>query len=95
MQGVEDPARDVRWNAAVSLARLGSDAGYDLLLQMADRKTLESYELPEDKIEEIMTSAIKTLNLLEKKETMEIFQSLGSEDKSLKVRQAALEILKS
>lgn len=92
---LKDEARDVRWNAALALARLGSDAGYDVLLKMIDRHSLENYEqMPEEKIEEVMVSAAKGLSLTRRPEALPILAKISNSDKSLKVRQAAMEALK-
>ena len=91
---LEDSARDVRWNAALSLARLGSDAGYGELLKMLDRESLATYHrLSDAKIEEIMVNAVKGIALLEKAEAMPELARISANDKSLKVRQAAMDAL--
>lgn len=90
---LSDAARDVRWNAALSLAKLGSAAGYSDLLRMIDREILTKEQLPEEKIEEIMTNAVKGLALLSKPESLPLLAKLSNTDKSLKVRQAAMEAL--
>lgn len=91
-----DPVQDVRWNAALSLARLGSDSGYGELLQMTDRKSLNAIEtMNEAKAEEIMTAAVKGLGLLAKPESARVLTDLSESDPSLKVRQAAHEALKA
>lgn len=91
---LDDPARDVQWNAALSLARLKSDAGYAVLVKMVDRETLVSYHhLQEDKVEEIMINAIRGLALIGRPESLPVLAELSNKDKSLKVRQAAIEAL--
>lgn len=92
---LSDPARDVRWNAALGLARLGSDAGYAELLKMLDRQILSAETVPEEKIEEIMVNALKGIALLGRSEASPLLNQLAEEDPSLRVRQAALEALKS
>jgi HEAT repeat protein len=91
---VTDSSRDVRWNAALSLARLGSEAGYPVLMKMLDREALASVEkLPDEKIEEIMVNAVKGLAILKKPESFPFIAQIANTDKSLKVRQAAMEAL--
>ncbi len=91
---LNDEARDVRWNAALSLARLGSDAGYEELLKMADRRVLSTYPgMTEAKTEEIMVSAVKGLALLNRSDSSALLLDLSQHDKSLKVRQAAIQVL--
>ena len=91
---LDDESRDVRWNAALSLARLGSDAGYPVLIKMLDRETLKSHEsLSDSKIEEIMVNAAKGMALLGRSDSFSLLERLAKGDTSLKVRQAAIEAL--
>ncbi len=91
---LDDTARDVQWNTALSLAKLGSDKGYPIILKMLDRNALvQEYGLPEDKIEEIMINAAKGAALLRKPESLTLLAKISNQDPSLKVRQAAIEAL--
>ena len=91
---LEDASPDLRWNAALSLARLGDDSGRDVLLKMAERKFLASeYQLNEEQIEKVMVNAVKGLALVGGASSREVLESLSRRDKSLKVRQAALEAI--
>lgn len=89
---LDDEAREVRWNTALSLARLGSDAGRAEILKMLDRRWLRGEGLAADRIEEIMINAVKGFALL-KSEDRQVVEDLSRHDESLKVRQAALEVL--
>jgi len=92
---LDDPERDVRWNSALSLARLGDNAGYSELLTMLDRETLEADGgFTAAKIEEVMIGAIKGIVLLGRNDALPYLEDLSREEKSLKVRQAALEAMK-
>lgn len=87
-------SQDVRWNTALSLARLKSDEGLPVLMKMLDRKTLSAYNgLADQKIEEVMINAIKGLALLQPESAWPILKELSKNDDSLKVRQAAIEAL--
>lgn len=92
---LEDPSKDIRWNAALSLARLGSAAGRAVLISMLDRESLSSgaLDLSEAEIEKIMINAAKGLALIPDSESIKILRSVAREDKSLKVRQAAIDAL--
>lgn len=93
---LHDQTQDVRWNAAMSLARLGSDAGYGELLKMTDRASLNAVAaVGQAREEEIMVTAVKGLALIAKPESLGVLQSLSKNDESLKVRQAAIEALKA
>ena len=86
--------RDVRWNAALSLARLGDDSGYLELTKMLDRQSLVSYhQMLEAKVEEVMINAIKGVALLKRPDALPLLAELSNNDRSLKVRQAAIEAL--
>ena len=89
-----DPVADVRWNSALALARLGNDSGKDTLLQMVDRDALNlQKDMNEDAIESVMINAIKGLTLIAKPDSIKILQSLSKNDKSMKVRQMAIQSL--
>ena len=93
---LHDQTQDVRWNAALSLARLGSDTGYGELLNMTDRSSLNAVAaVDEARAEEIIVTAVKGLAMLAKPESRSILESLAKNDVSLKVRQAALDALKT
>ena len=91
---LKDPSRDVRWNTAVALARLGSADGVETLMKMMDRKSMSELEgLSEAKTEEIMVNAVKAAALLQQSEIVPILENLSKNDPSLKVRQAAIAAL--
>jgi HEAT repeat protein len=88
---LDDPVSDVKWNAALGLARLGDGSGYPVLLKMLDRNDLAAaHGLSEDQIEKVMTNATKGLALIQKPESIKILETVARQDKNLKVRQAAM-----
>ena len=92
---LEDPVADVSWNAALSLARLGDDSGWDVLVKMLDRSLLAShYQMSKSQIEKTMVNAIKGLAKLKRADSRILLDTLARTDESLKVRQAALEVIK-
>ena len=93
-RSLEDPVVDVKWNATLSLARLGDSSGKETLLEMLDRNRLRTIrEMNEAEIEQVMTNAAKGLGLIQDAETRPILENLAKTDPSLKVRQAALTAL--
>ena len=93
-RSLEDPVVDVRWNSALSLARLSDASGEEILHQMLDRNTLRSvHQLNESEIEQVMVNAVKALNLIFDEKAKEILESISRTDPSLKVREAALSTL--
>ena len=91
---LSDPVQDVRWNAALALARLGDDAGLAVLTEMLERDRLSlRYHMEETQIEAVMTNAAKGLALIRRPEAFKILETVSRNDRSLKVRQAALNAL--
>jgi len=98
---LHDSAADVRWNAAVALARHGSHEGVSVLGQMLDRAYLEQtvkrdvrQDEDEDPIADVMISGLRAAASLKDETLKPSIASLSQQDRSMKVRQAAMEALK-
>jgi HEAT repeat protein len=92
---LHDGTPDVRWNAALQMARRGLNPGVDLLEEMMDRPFLERLDMTEDQRVTLMSYAIKASSALQADTLRALIQSLREGDESLKVRQAAIEALNS
>lgn len=93
---LDDKATDVQWNAALALARLGDNAGLPLLLQMLERESLRvAHTMNDEEIENVMINAIKGVALVGDEKSMSLLKNISRTDKSLKVRQAAIDALKA
>ena len=98
---LQDPAPDVRWNAAVALARHGSREGVPVLRQMLDRAYVEQtvkrdvrQDEDQDPIADVMISGLRAVAALKDASLKPSVEALSQQDRSMKVRQAALEALK-
>ena len=98
---LQDSIADVRWNAAVALARKGNHDGVPVLRQMLDRAYVEQtvkreVRLDEDRdpIADVMISGLRAAATLKDDTLKPSVVALSETDKSMKVRQAALEALK-
>ena len=98
---LEDAAPDVRWNAAVALARHGSHEGVPVLRQMLDRAYVEQVvtrdvrqDDDQDPIADVMISGLRAAATLKDESLKPSVTTLSRQDRSSKVRQAALEALK-
>src|SRR5580765_7582200 len=98
---LEDTEPDVRWNAAVALARKGSHEGVPVLRQMLDRQYVEQAVTREvrqdedrDPIAEVMISGLRAAATLKDEALKASVTTLSQRDRSMKVRQAAIEALK-
>ena len=98
---LEDAAPDVRWNAAVALARHGSHEGVPVLRQMLDRGYVEQtvkrdvrQDEDQDPIADVMISGLRAAATLKDETLKAPVTMLSQQDRSMKVRQAAIEALK-
>ncbi len=99
---LRDSEPDVRWNAAIALARHDSRAGVAVLQQMLDRayveQTVKRESRPDtdsDPIADVMISGLRAAAALKDASLRPSVEVLSREDRSMKVRQAALEALKT
>lgn len=98
---LQDPAADVRWNAAVALARHGNHEGVNVVKQMLDRQYLEQtvkrearQDADEDPIADVMISGLRAAAFLKDDGLKPSVTTLSQHDSSMKVREAALEALR-
>lgn len=99
---VQDSVPDVRWNAAVALARHGNGEGVGVIRQMLDRPYVEQavtrdvrQDGDQDPIADVMISGLRAAAVLKDEGLRAPITSLSRQDQSMKVRQAALEALKA
>ena len=99
---LKDDAADVRWNAAVALARHDSAEGVPVLKEMLDRAFVEQtvkrdvrqYE-DQDPVADVIISGLRAAAALNDPTLKASVEGLSQQDRSLRVRQAALEALKT
>jgi HEAT repeat protein len=99
---LRDEAPDVRWNAAVALARHGDHDALPVIHQMLDRQYVEQAvkrsvrpDEDQDPIADVMISGLRAAAALRDPTLRGSIEELSHQDRSLKVRQAALEVLKA
>jgi HEAT repeat protein len=99
---LQDVAPDVRWNAAVALARHGSSEGAGVIRQMLDRRYVEGavkrdvrQDDDQDPIADVIVSGVRAAASLKDESMRASITALSQQDRSMRVRQAALEALKS
>ena len=98
---LQDSAPDVRWNAAIALARKGHHDGVPVLRQMLDRQYVEQtvkrdvrQDEDRDPIADVMISGLRAAATLKDAALRRSVTTLSQQDRSMKVRQAAIEALK-
>ncbi len=99
---LQDTAPDVRWNAAVALARHGHDEGVPVIREMLDRPFLEqtvkrdaSQYDDQDPVADVLISGVRAAAALNDSGLKATVEELSRQDRSMKVRQAALEALRT
>ena len=99
---LQDSTPDVRWNAAVALARHGNADGVQVVRQMLDRQYVEQTvkrDVPQDSdqdpIADVMISGLRVAGALREESLRGQVTDLSQHDRSLRVRAAALEALKA
>jgi hypothetical protein len=98
---LQDAAPDVRWNAAVALARKGNHEGVGVLKQMLDRQYVEQtvkrevrLDADQDPIADVLISGLRAAAALKDESLRASITTLSQNDRSMKVRDAAIEALK-
>jgi HEAT repeat protein len=98
---LQDPAADVRWNAAIALARHSDRDGAGVIRQMIDRQYVERtvtrevrQDEDQDPIADVMISGLRAAAALKDETLRDPITMLSQQDRSMKVRAAALEALK-
>ena len=98
---LRDEMPDVRWNAAVALSRHANHEGVPVLRQMLDREYVEQtvkrsvrQDDDQDPVAEVMISGLRAAAALKDDSLRASIDRLSQSDRSMKVRQAAIEALK-
>jgi HEAT repeat protein len=97
-----DPVADVQWNAAVALARQGHRDGVPVLRRMLDRTYVETtVQIPArpdadvDPVADVIISGLRAAASLRDVSLRDSVRAVSQGDRSLRVRQAALDALKA
>lgn len=93
---LNDAAIPVRFNAAVALARLGSDTGIEELRRMIDREYLAATgELDPQQQQDTMVAAIQSFMMLRRQDVQDELTDLRDNDPDARVRETARSALSS
>jgi HEAT repeat protein len=102
VKALEDSEPDVQWNAAIALARHGRHDGAGVLGRMLDREYVQRHVTRQpqaaeevDPVGEVMISGLRAIAALKESTLSDPVRALSQNDTSMKVRQAALETLKT
>ena len=89
-QGLHDPEPNVRWDAAIALAKQKDDSGRRILLDLMDRKYLDSFpNIDAVEQNQAILAAIRGSRDILDDELRQVLLDLMENDLNMKVRQAA------
>lgn len=90
-----DPEPNVQWGSALSLAQMGDDSGSGILAQLLNREYLSRFPMvdPEEQ-KHLLLAAINAAAQLNEPELNQIIKTLSQTDKDMKIRAAALAVMK-
>jgi len=94
-QALHDPEPNVRWDAAIALAKQKDDSGRRILLDLMDRKYLDSFpNIDAVEQNQAILAAIRASRNVLNDEMRQVLTDLMNNDLNMKVRQAARNTLK-
>ena len=93
---LEDEEANIRWDAAIALAKMGDNSGAYIIERLLDREYLKQFEQI-DPLEEkkVIMIAIKTASILFDKKFEDKLSLLSKNDQDLSVRNAAIKALEN
>tara|TARA_A100001037_G_scaffold283953_1_gene289912 strand:- start:5836 stop:6723 length:888 start_codon:yes stop_codon:yes gene_type:complete len=92
---LEDDEPNIRWDAAIALAKMGQINSATIIENLMDREYLNTFpELDPNEINKVILTAIETSTLIENVRFEPKLVMLAKFDESLKVRDAAIKTLK-
>jgi HEAT repeat protein len=91
---LEDEEANIRWDAAIALAKMGNDRGAYIIEGLLDRDYLNKFsEIDPVEQNKVLMVAIKTASILIDKRFEDNLTSISKNDKDLSIRNAAIKAL--
>ena len=93
---LEDEEANIRWDAAIALAKMGNNSGAYIIEGLLDREYLNKFsQIDPIEKKKVLMVAIKTASILFDKRFEDDLISLSKNDADLKIRDAAIKALKN
>ena len=90
-----DSQPNIRWDAAISLAKIGDDSGRDILLKLMEGKIFINFpEVDVREQDQARIVAIRAGVLLNDSIINNLIQELADKDENINIRKTAMEVLK-
>ena len=92
---LNDDEPNIRWDAAIGLAKMGEDSSIPTIQNLMDRNYLSTFpELDQNEVTKVILTAIETTTIIVDQRFEPLLETLASSDENLKVRNAAIKTLK-
>ena len=92
---LDDDEPNIRWDAAIGLAKMGEDSSIPTIQNLMDRNYLSTFpELDQNEVTKVILTAIETTTIIVDQRFEPLLETLASSDENLKVRNAAIKTLK-
>ena len=92
---LEDDEPNIRWDAAIGLAKMGEDSSIPTVQNLMNRKYLSTFpELDQNEVTKVILTAIETATIIVDQRFEPLLETLANSDENLKVRNAAIKTLK-
>ena len=87
---LSDPEPNVRWDASIALAKQKDSSGRSILLDLLDRKYLNSFpNIDEKEKVQVILVAISVAHFIQNQELKTVLVDIKENDQNLKIREAA------
>ena len=94
ISALDDEEANIRWDAAVSLAKMGNKSGYGILKNLLRRDYYKNYSQVDLKeIDNTILTVLALLSRIEDKSFKNELQVLSKDKKNIKIREFAMKIL--
>lgn len=92
---LEDEEPNIRWDAAIGLAKMGEKSSAPIIENLMDREYLSSFpELDHKEVNKVLMIAIEASRMIQDKRFESKLVLLAEADENLKIRDAAMKTLK-
>ena len=87
---LSDSEPNVRWDASIALAKQKDSSGRSILLDLLDRKYLNSFpNIDEKEKVQVILVAISVSHFIQNQELKAVLENIKENDENLKIREAA------
>ena len=91
---LNDEEANLRWDAALSLAKLGDNSGYYIIKKLLDRDYYTNFpQVDQQEIDKSILTILGLVSKIQNKEFKNELEKLANNEKNIKIREFAMKIL--